>query len=630
MNDDINEVLDLQQRRKRAMVMKRNKAKIERAREIAKNRLAPEDRLRKRAYIQARQIVRRRVAGERGANYAELGPSEKMQIDKQVESKKKLIKALAARLLPKVKRAESQRLRSFTHGHALQNHGKSEGNVKESLDEMFAETFGSEYGATNAMGGRTQSPLVSTAGKKLIRKGESKNPAIQQYGKFQEEMENETRVFHALAKKAEKSGVDIELVGEIFNRGWNTWTEETGVDQQQYAFARVNSFLSRGRAFNEDQDLQELSHKALDRYVTRASGEFSMAKVGERGTTRPNEKAYFAGQAKKRKAGIARAIDKQDAATGRTPEKPVRVPARMTESNNTPYVRPHYGDPNNPKSQTAWKASNKHGKVKYFGNDFKASANRHAGLQEARPVNNPAYDHSEKMWDDREKEFNARLDKKGRFTKSSARKMFGGKLSPDGESMKEDNDPCWKGYKQIGMKKKGGKDVPNCVPVKEGVSNSEQPRNSIVRKHVQKVVRHRAVSRKDIENVDRDDTEYNLPRHTEIMRKVIEDTNLEEKKLGNKVTDSGKRLIGTDSLVAAYKADTPGQGNVNEVFASVFGEEVKTADVKGEVVPAHTRIVTKPDGSITQVTVPGHVRRGRKNKTIIGSGNVTDGKAGPS
>lgn len=28
-------------------------------------------------------------------------------------------------------------------------------------------------------------------------------------------------------------------------------------------------------------------------------------------------------------------------------------------------------------------------------------------------------------------------------------------------------DPCWKGYKQIGMKKKGGKQVPNCVPVNE-------------------------------------------------------------------------------------------------------------------------------------------------------------------
>jgi hypothetical protein len=28
----------------------------------------------------------------------------------------------------------------------------------------------------------------------------------------------------------------------------------------------------------------------------------------------------------------------------------------------------------------------------------------------------------------------------------------------------EANDPCWTGYRQIGTKKKNGRDVPNCVP----------------------------------------------------------------------------------------------------------------------------------------------------------------------
>lgn len=35
----------------------------------------------------------------------------------------------------------------------------------------------------------------------------------------------------------------------------------------------------------------------------------------------------------------------------------------------------------------------------------------------------------------------------------------------------EKADPCWKGYEMIGMKKKGNKDVPNCVP-KAGKKNS--------------------------------------------------------------------------------------------------------------------------------------------------------------
>jgi hypothetical protein len=39
-------------------------------------------------------------------------------------------------------------------------------------------------------------------------------------------------------------------------------------------------------------------------------------------------------------------------------------------------------------------------------------------------------------------------------------------LGPE-DLMAEADDPCWKGYKQIGMKKKGGKEVPNCVPEEE-------------------------------------------------------------------------------------------------------------------------------------------------------------------
>ena len=39
------------------------------------------------------------------------------------------------------------------------------------------------------------------------------------------------------------------------------------------------------------------------------------------------------------------------------------------------------------------------------------------------------------------------------------------------EKMKD--DPCWKGYQMVGKKKKGGKEVPNCVPVgkKKGTSD---------------------------------------------------------------------------------------------------------------------------------------------------------------
>lgn len=35
------------------------------------------------------------------------------------------------------------------------------------------------------------------------------------------------------------------------------------------------------------------------------------------------------------------------------------------------------------------------------------------------------------------------------------------------------NEACWKGYEQIGMKKKGKREVPNCVPKKESFTNED-------------------------------------------------------------------------------------------------------------------------------------------------------------
>jgi len=38
--------------------------------------------------------------------------------------------------------------------------------------------------------------------------------------------------------------------------------------------------------------------------------------------------------------------------------------------------------------------------------------------------------------------------------------------------LKEDKDPCWKNYKQVGMKTKDGKEVPNCVPESVDINES--------------------------------------------------------------------------------------------------------------------------------------------------------------
>lgn len=41
---------------------------------------------------------------------------------------------------------------------------------------------------------------------------------------------------------------------------------------------------------------------------------------------------------------------------------------------------------------------------------------------------------------------------------------------------KTEDDPCWKGYKQLGMKKKNGKEVPNCIPESKGKTGEYEGR----------------------------------------------------------------------------------------------------------------------------------------------------------
>ena len=90
----------------------------------------------------------------------------------------------------------------------------------------------------------------------------------------------------------------------------------------------------------------------------------------------------------------------------------------------------------------------------------------------------------EKKKDDRMIVTNA--DKKANTPAYQAYKA-GNKKYKSADHMNEgDGDPCWDSHKQVGMKKKGGKMVPNCVPKNEEVEVEEGmkplPKNKMFRK----------------------------------------------------------------------------------------------------------------------------------------------------
>ena len=48
--------------------------------------------------------------------------------------------------------------------------------------------------------------------------------------------------------------------------------------------------------------------------------------------------------------------------------------------------------------------------------------------------------------------------------KARTQELKESKLLSFNEFLSEKKGPCWPGYKQVGLKKKGGRTVPNCVP----------------------------------------------------------------------------------------------------------------------------------------------------------------------
>ena len=109
---ELDEALNSQQRRMRALQMKRKQAKIELGRERASRRFADKDRLMTRARRAARTRMFKVLT--KGASKSELPYQRRQEIEKRLDSPvmKKVIDRLAMKMLPKERQAEIQRHKS--------------------------------------------------------------------------------------------------------------------------------------------------------------------------------------------------------------------------------------------------------------------------------------------------------------------------------------------------------------------------------------------------------------------------------------------------------------------------------------------------------------------------------------
>jgi len=104
----MDEALTIAQRLKRSRVMKQKSKIIQRKRAIAMKKRAPSEVIQKRALKKARDVLTKKILNNKSKS--ELGYGELDQLDKKLDKKKAVIKKIAKKMLPQLKKAEKERI----------------------------------------------------------------------------------------------------------------------------------------------------------------------------------------------------------------------------------------------------------------------------------------------------------------------------------------------------------------------------------------------------------------------------------------------------------------------------------------------------------------------------------------
>ena len=108
--EDLDEALTRSQRIKRSNIAKRNSAKMQRAIKKAKSKKASPEKLLNRATKKARDVIFKKLL--KGKDKGEASFSEKERIEKKLAKMSGKITKMAKKLIPKLKKAEQQRMAS--------------------------------------------------------------------------------------------------------------------------------------------------------------------------------------------------------------------------------------------------------------------------------------------------------------------------------------------------------------------------------------------------------------------------------------------------------------------------------------------------------------------------------------
>ncbi len=110
---EVNEVLNFMQRIKKARIMKRLGPKLARLRKIASKKMKGAKKLIQLARKAAIKILRKKLVGkDKAANYKNLSPADKKQVDLKVQKHSSRIGALSRKILPQVRKDTMARVKA--------------------------------------------------------------------------------------------------------------------------------------------------------------------------------------------------------------------------------------------------------------------------------------------------------------------------------------------------------------------------------------------------------------------------------------------------------------------------------------------------------------------------------------
>jgi len=109
INNVLDEIMSKSARMKRSRMMKTKGKQIARKRKIAMKRRATPEKLKSRALKKARDIITKKILKDR--KKSELSIAGREALEKKLNKKKTVIKRIAKKILPKVRGAESERIK---------------------------------------------------------------------------------------------------------------------------------------------------------------------------------------------------------------------------------------------------------------------------------------------------------------------------------------------------------------------------------------------------------------------------------------------------------------------------------------------------------------------------------------